>query len=45
MLSSFQSWLQSPFQGSMDALHWFLFIGLIIVSFVLWGMVMKVIEG
>lgn len=45
MLDQFRQWLNQPFQGNMDALHWFLFFGLIIVSFILWHMILKIIEG
>lgn len=33
------SWLKQPFQTDQDAFHWFLFVGLIIVSLYLWHMV------
>jgi hypothetical protein len=45
MLATFQSWLAAPFKSDMDALHWFLFIGLICVAFILWHMILKVVEG
>ncbi len=45
MLGKYQAWLARPFQADMDALHWFLFIGLVIVVFILWGLVLRTIEG
>ena len=45
MLAQFQAWLQSPFRSDMDTLHWFLFMGLIIVMTILWGMILKTVEG
>jgi len=37
----FKNWLGKPFQVDMDAFHWFLFFGLIIVISVLWSFVLK----
>lgn len=45
MLGQFQAWLAKPFDQSMDALHWFLFIGLVIVAVILWAMVLRTVEG
>ncbi len=43
MLSTFQSWLARPFSTDQDALHWFLFVGLILVTMILWGMVLRIV--
>ena len=45
MLNAFQEWLKKPFSSDQDALHWFLFFGLIIAISVLWGFVLKAIRS
>jgi hypothetical protein len=44
MLASFQSWLKQPFKADMDALHWALFYGLILVIAASWGLVLSAIR-
>jgi hypothetical protein len=45
MLSQFQAWLAKPFSADMDAWHWFLFFGLLIVVSATWHMILGHIEG
>ena len=41
MWEEFKAWLQEPFQTDMDALHWFLFVGLFIAISVIWGIILR----
>jgi hypothetical protein len=41
MLGTFQDWLAKPFSADMNAWHWFLFFGLIVVISVAWGMILR----
>lgn len=41
MVSSFQSWLNQPFDGSMSAGRWFAFVGLLIAILMIWGVVLR----
>lgn len=41
MWTSFKDWLNKPFDADMDALHWFLFFGLIIIISIAWGMILR----
>jgi hypothetical protein len=43
MADSFQSWLKQPFSADMDALHWFLFFGLLIAISILWGFALRTV--
>jgi hypothetical protein len=45
MLNEFKTWLASPFQADMSALHWFFFVGLLIILLGLWGLVFRHIRG
>jgi hypothetical protein len=45
MLNSFKDWLARPFSTDMDALHWFLFYGLIIAIAVIWHFIDKQIRA
>lgn len=40
MLTGFKDWLKQPFESNMDAWHWFLFIGLLIVITAVWHMIL-----
>lgn len=44
MLDDLKAWAQSPFSADMDALHWFLFFGLLITISVLWGLILSSIR-
>jgi hypothetical protein len=41
MLGTFQDWLKQPFRLEMDALHWALFAGLMIVIIILWNRILS----
>lgn len=45
MLDDFKAWIQQPFSADMDALHWVYFIGLLVAISILWGTVLRIIEG
>lgn len=45
MWNRFTDWLKKPFSTDMDAFHWFLFFGLLIVISVSWGYVLKHVVG
>lgn len=42
---NFKNWLQQPFSPSMDAWHWFMFYGLILVIAFGWKLVLNTVEG
>lgn len=44
-MQDFKTWLASPFQADMSALDWFLFVGLLIVIFTVWGFVFRHVKG
>lgn len=37
----FQDWLSDPFDGDMDALGWFLMIGLVLASLFAWSTIIN----
>lgn len=39
------SWLAQPFNTGQDAFKWFLFIGLILIALMLWGVILRDIRG
>lgn len=43
-MASFKDWLKQPFQADMDAFHWFLFWGLLIVIGVMWSLILTTIK-
>jgi len=45
MLNSFQTWLAQPYAPNMSAKGWFGMVGLILISILLWGMVLRRLEG
>lgn len=45
MWDDFKAWAQHPFSADMDALHWFYFIGLLVAISILWGTILRIIEG
>ncbi len=45
MLQGFQDWIAMPFSPDMNALHWFLFIGLLIVLTTLWHFILATLGG
>ncbi len=40
LMTRFTAWVKKPFSGDMDALHWFLFLGLVLVAVFLWSRIM-----
>lgn len=44
MLDDLKAWAGKPFSADMDALHWFLFLGLLIAMSVLWGLILSSIR-
>lgn len=46
MWDNFKAWLNQPFDTGMNVVHWWAFVGLILVIFILWGIVMRhITEG
>lgn len=43
-MEEFRAWLKRPYNEDMDALHWFLFFGLLIAISILWGMALRVVS-
>lgn len=44
MFDDLKAWAAKPFSADMDALHWFLFLGLLIAMSVLWGLILSSIR-
>lgn len=44
LATRFAGWIKKPFSSDMDATHWFLFFGLILVISFLWSRVMHYIK-
>lgn len=44
MWTNFKDWLSSPYADEMDALHWFYFLGLLIVLSALWGFILRTLR-
>lgn len=44
MLDDLKAWLSHPFQADMNALHWFYFIGLLLIIGGTWGMILRVLR-
>jgi hypothetical protein len=45
MWAAFKDWLKEPYKGSMTALEWFLFIGLLLVAIVGWRFILAHLRG
>ena len=39
MWENFKAFMAEPFQSDMDAVRWFLFLGMILVILVLWNII------
>jgi hypothetical protein len=39
MIEDFTNWLSRPFAEDQSATRWFMFVGLILVSLVMWGVI------
>lgn len=44
-MDRFRNWLAQPFSTDMDALHWFLFFGLVIAISILWGFALRTVAN
>ncbi|MEB2597933.1 MULTISPECIES: hypothetical protein [Bacillati] len=44
-MDEFKSWLRQPFSADMDAIHWFLFFGLLIAISILWGFALRTVSN
>lgn len=45
-MQRFKDWLNQPFNAGMDVFHWWLFFGLVIIIFALWGIILRhITEG
>jgi hypothetical protein len=46
MFKNFTDWIKEPFRSDMDTLHWFLFLGLLIVLMGFWRIILRhITEG
>lgn len=43
-IERFAAWMRRPFSGDMDAVHWFLFLGLILIAVFLWSRIMHYVN-
>lgn len=44
-MQTFKDWLHKPFDEDMDAVHWFLFLGLLIAISILWGLALRTVAN
>lgn len=44
VVTRFCAWLRRPFSSDMDATHWFLFFGLILVIVFLWSRILHYVN-
>lgn len=40
VIANFKNWYQRPFSSDMDVMHWFLFLGLLIVLMAGWRIIL-----
>ena len=40
-----KAWAAKPFTEDMDLVHWFLIVGLVLVSVVLWNLILHDVKG
>lgn len=45
MWQTFKSWYSQPFRSDMSAAEWFMFIGLLVIITLLWGIILRHIRG
>lgn len=45
MLDNLKNWLQHPYSADMSALHWFYFVGLMLLLGAAWGMVLRAMKS
>lgn len=41
----FRTWAATPFSADMNATHWFMFVGLLLLILMLWGMILGHIKA
>lgn len=44
MLDDVKAWLAHPFAADMNTLHWFYFLGLLIVLGGFWGLILRTLR-
>lgn len=44
MLADLKQWWSQPFSTDMDALHWFYFVGLLLLIGVAWGYILRILK-
>ena len=44
MIERLKQWWARPYSEDMDALHWFYFIGLLILIGAAWGMILRTMK-
>lgn len=44
MLENFKDWFARPFAADQSVTGWFLFLGLLIVITIIWGMILRTLE-
>lgn len=44
MFDDLKAWAARPYSDDMDAVHWFLFLGLLMAISVLWGLILASIK-
>jgi hypothetical protein len=42
--ADFKTWTRHPFATDMDALHWFYFIGLLLIIGAAWGLILRAMK-
>lgn len=45
MLETLKTWANEPFKTNMDAVHWFMFMGMLIFIMVLWRFILAHLRG
>lgn len=45
MWDEFKAWAKQPFSSQMDLVHWFYFLGLMIILLAAWGIVFGHLRG
>lgn len=43
-MDTFKAWWHQPFSADMDAVHWFLFFGLIVAISIGWSMALRSLQ-
>jgi len=45
MLADLKAWWLQPFSADMNAMHWFYFVGLLLLIGVAWGTLLRFAKG